>query len=118
MQPTNDEADTFELVLFADASTEKKSALNHNSPNVREWRTKDLFKRHPDAAKPNLWSYYGRIDDIIVLSTGQEFNPVPMEMVIQGHPLFGGALIVGQGKSRAALLVEPKPNAELPDQAH
>ena len=38
-------------------------------------------------------------------------------MVIRGHPLLVSALIVGQGKSRAALLVEPKPNAELPDHA-
>ena len=38
-------------------------------------------------------------------------------MVIRVRPLLGGALIVGQGKSRAALLVVPKPNAELPDHA-
>ncbi|KAL9137789.1 MAG: hypothetical protein Q9175_000994 [Cornicularia normoerica] len=117
MQATDDEADAFELVLFADASTEKTSALNHNLPNVREWRTKDLFKRHPDPAKPKLWSYYGRRDDIIVLATGKKFNPVPMELIIQGHPLLAGALIVGQGKSRAALLVEPKPNTKLLDLA-
>lgn len=116
MQPTDDEADSFELVLFADASTEKMSALNHNFPGVREWRTKDLFTRHPDPAKPNLWSFYGRRDDIIVMLAGKKFNPVPMELVIQGHPLLVGALIVGQGRGRAALLVQPKPNTGLDDE--
>lgn len=108
MQRSDDEPGTFEMVLFADSSTEKTSALNHNLPGVREWRTKDLFQRHPDPAKSNLWKYYGRRDDIIVLSTVEKFNPVPMELLIEGHPLLVGALVIGQGRSRAALLVEPK----------
>ena len=36
-------------------------------------------------------------------------------MVIRGHPHLGGALIVRQGKSRGALLVESKPNVGLQD---
>ena len=67
MQPTNDESDTFDLVLSADASTEKTSALTHNIPNVRESRTKDLLKPHPDPAKSNPWSYSGHRDDIIIV---------------------------------------------------
>lgn len=39
-----------------------------------------------------------------------KFNPVPMELVIQGHSLLADAVIFGQGKVRPALLVEPKPN--------
>jgi len=108
MQPSDDEPGAFELVLFADADTENMSALNHNFPGIHEWRTKDLFKRHPDPQKPDLWSYYGRRDDIIVLSNSEKFNPVPMELIIQGHPLLAGALVAGQGRRQAALLVEPK----------
>ena len=86
------------------------------SPNVREWPTKDLFKRFPNSAKPKLWSYSGCRDDIIVLTESNSILDL-RKMVIRGHPLLESALIVGQGKSRAALLLEPRPNAELPDQA-
>lgn len=106
MQPSPDEPDAFELVLFATESTRTMSALNHNLRGVSEYRTKDLFKQHPE--KPGLWKYYGRRDDIIVLSNGEKFNPVPMELAIQGHPALAGALIIGQGRSRASLLIEPK----------
>ena len=112
MQPSQDEPGSFEMVLFANADTETMSALNHNLPGVYEWRTKDLFKRHPDPLKPDMWSYYGRRDDIIILSNSEKFNPVPMELAIQSHPMVSGALIVGQGKTQAALLVEPKPDFE------
>ena len=108
MQPSDDEPGAFELVLFADADTENMSALNHNFPGTHEWRTKDLFKQHPDPQKSDLWSYYGRRDDIIVLSNSEKFNPVPMELIIQGHPMLAGALVIGQGKHQAVLLVEPK----------
>ncbi|KAI9645908.1 hypothetical protein NHQ30_005345 [Ciborinia camelliae] len=110
MQPSEDENGAYEMVLFTDESTEAISALNHNLPGVTEWRTKDLFKPHP--TKQNLWNYYGRRDDIIVLSNSEKFNPVPMELMIQGHPLLAGALVIGNGKIRASLLLEPKPHVQ------
>ena len=110
MQPSDDELGAYELVLFADETTENMSALNHNLPGVREWRTKDLFKPHP--TKPSLWQYYGRRDDIIVLSNGEKFNPVPMELKVQSHHLLAGALVVGLGRSEPALLVETKASTE------
>ncbi|KAF4627477.1 hypothetical protein G7Y89_g10678 [Cudoniella acicularis] len=97
----------YELVLFTDASTEKRSALNHNFPGTPEWRTRDLFKPHP--SKPNLWQYYGRRDDIIVFSNGEKFNPVPMELMIGGNKSLSGVLVVGQGRLQASLLLEPIP---------
>ena len=106
LQPSDDGA--YELVVISDDSTVDVSGLNHNYPNVKAWRTKDLFKPHP--TKPNLWRFHGRIDDIIALSNGEKFNPVPMEALIQGHPLIKGAVIVGQGRAQAALLLEPQPN--------
>jgi thioester reductase-like protein len=113
MQASSDEAGTFELVLFTDETTKGMSALNHNLPGVKEYRTKDLFKRHPQ--KHRLWQYYGRRDDIIVLSNGEKFNPVPMELQLQSHTEVSGALIVGQGRSLAVLLIEPNP--EISDKA-
>lgn len=110
MQPSEDENGAFEMVLFTDQTTERMSALNHNLPGTTEWRTKDLFKPHP--TKQNLWSYYGRRDDIIVLSNSEKFNPVPMELMIQGLPLLAGALVIGNRRVRASLLLEPKPHVQ------
>ena len=106
LQPSEDAA--YELVVFSDDSTESVSGLNHNFPDKKEWRTKDLFKPHPK--KPDLWRFHGRLDDIIVLSNGEKFNPVPIEALVQGHPIIMGALVVGQGRFQAALLVEPEPD--------
>ena len=109
-----DEPGVFELVLSTDQSTAKISALNHNLPGVSEWRTKDLFRRHP--SKPSLWQYCGRRDDIIVFSNGEKYNPVAAELLVGGSKLVTGALIIGSGRSQAGLLLEPKMDVETGDQ--
>ena len=101
------EDDAYELVLISNESTSEISALNHNVPGTSLWRTRDLFKRHP--SKENLWQYYGRRDDIIVFSNGERYNPVPAELVIGSHPSLTGALIIGNQRTQAGLLLEPKP---------
>jgi len=78
----------------------------HTFPDDREWRTKDLFKRHPETAE--LWRYMGRKDDLLVLSNGEKVNPVRMEKYVEGHPAIKGALVVGQGKFQTGILLEPE----------
>lgn len=95
---------TFELVLHTNDETAAFSLLNHNFPGLREYRTKDLFLPHPN--KPGLWRFYSRRDDIIVLLTGEKFNPVPLELGLQAIPSVSGALIAGDGQARVALLIE------------
>lgn len=105
MQPSVD--DSYELVFQRDSSLrENVLGLSSNFPDVQEWHTKDLFRPHSN--KPNLWQFYGRMDDIIVLSNSEKFNPTPSEVLISGHPLLSGVLVIGQGRFQAALLVEPK----------
>lgn len=97
--------DQFELTVPHDASLDWiRPAPYRIEPDV--WRTKDLFKQHHE--KPYAYRFHGRADDICVLSNGEKFNPVTMEAIIQGAPFLSGALIVGQGRFQAALLVEPK----------
>ncbi|KAI4254857.1 MAG: hypothetical protein L6R42_007015 [Xanthoria sp. 1 TBL-2021] len=103
LQPSVDEA--YELVLHRDSKLEGIRGLDNNFPNIDTWRTKDLFRPH--ASKPNLWKFHARTDEIIVLSNGEKFNPVPSEAIINSHPLVSAALIVGQGRFHAALLIEP-----------
>ena len=106
MQPYDLKEGTYEMVQFLDDSTRGHSPVNHNLPGIREWRTKDLFRRHPVEEK--LWQFAGRVDDIIVLSNGYKFNPVAAESTIQDHPLISRALIIGLGRAQAALLIELK----------
>ena len=105
----------YELVLFADESTEKRSALNHNCPGVSEWRTRDLSRAHP--TKPNLWQYHGRRDDIIILWDGYKFNPVHPEMVIGASKSLSGVLIIGMGRRGPALILEVKADYDGDDEA-
>lgn len=97
---------TFELIVFADDSNKDTTAIYHNLPGVVEYRTKDLFTQHP--RKPRLFKYYGRSDDIIVLANGEKLNPIPLEISIQSHPSLKGAFVIGNEKTQAALIVEPK----------
>ncbi|KAI1082141.1 acetyl-CoA synthetase-like protein [Whalleya microplaca] len=107
MQEYDAKEGTYELVVFADETNRETAAIHHNLPGVSEYRTKDLWTRHPDPAKPTLWRFYGRKDDIIVLSNGEKFNPVPFEMNISNHPGITAAIVVGNNRNQAALLVEP-----------
>lgn len=100
------DADAYELVVFADPTTESSNTLNHNYPGVKEWPTKDLFRPHP--TKPGLWKFHGRKDDIIVLSNGDKLHPVPMENYLLTSPIISGALVIGQARFQPALLLELK----------
>ncbi len=83
----------------------------HTFPHLKtEYRTKDVFSRHP--TRPNLWKYEGRLDYTITLADGTKINPVPMEKVIEGHRLVSRAVVIGQRRPRAAVLVEPAEGEE------
>lgn len=113
MQPS--EGDAYEMVLHRDPKFEGIRSLYCNFPDVEEWHTRDLFRPHP--TKPNLWQFYARTDDIIVLSNGEKFNPLPSEAMIAEHPLLSGAIIVGLAKFQPALLVELRDRFELRPEA-
>ncbi|MCJ1352224.1 MAG: hypothetical protein MMC33_002208 [Icmadophila ericetorum] len=108
MQPIDDNIS--ELVFHQNQNPQPRFGLDWTYPNIQHWHTKDLFRRHP--SKPNLWHYHGRIDDLVVLATAAKFNPVPSENLISDSPLLTGALISGQGRTEAALLIEPRPGVE------
>lgn len=116
MQPVGD--GLFEMVMRR-SETRDFNGIFHTFPDLNEYHTKDLFTVHPK--RPNLWRFHGRLDDVIVLSNGEKFNPVTMEETIEGHALVSRAVVVGQGRFQSALLIEPnwhlwseeKPESEL-----
>lgn len=81
----------------------------HTFPDLDVYHTNDLYTQHP--TKQNLWKYSGRKDDVIVLSNGEKFNPISMELIIEVHPLVSRALVIGQSRFQAGLLIEPSPTA-------
>lgn len=80
-------------------------------PQLKEYSTKDLWGSHP--SDPNLWTYHGRADDIIVFKPGYMCNPVAMEQHITHHPRVRAALMVGTGRFQPALLIEPASSQPL-----
>lgn len=79
--------------------------LFYTFPELTEWSTGDLYKKHPTL--PDHWIYHGRADNIIVFSSGEKFNPVTVEDAIMGDSAIKGALVVGQDRFQPALILEP-----------
>ena len=74
-------------------------------PEKQEFASGDLFEQHP--CRTESWVFRARTDDIIAFTTAEKLNPITMEGVISTNPMVKSALIGGQGKFQASLLVEP-----------
>jgi thioester reductase-like protein len=94
----------YEMVITRAGQPEIQAAF-FNFPEIDEWRTKDLFEKHPVA--PNLWTYKCRKDDVIVLNNGEKVNPVTFEKTMESEPLVKAALVTGATHFQTALLIEP-----------
>lgn len=80
-------------------------SIFYTFPELDEYPTKDLYKPHPSL--PNHWMYYGRADNIIVFSNGEKLNPVTIEETVSTYVDLKAALVFGQGRFQAGLLLEP-----------
>ncbi|KZT28824.1 putative aminoadipate reductase [Neolentinus lepideus HHB14362 ss-1] len=81
--------------------------LIHNLPDVPGYATSDLFEKHP--TKEGLWKIVGRVDDVIILASGEKTVPGPMEGKILTSPLVSGAMMFGRGHNEVGILIEPRP---------
>lgn len=107
MQDNGDEV--YEMIIKRHEGHRDFQGVFHTFPDLDVYHTNDLYTQHP--TKPNLWKYHGRKDDVIVLSNGEKFNPVSMELIIETHPLVSRAIVIGQSRFQAGLLIEPHPTA-------
>lgn len=80
-------------------------------PDLQEFSTHDLFSKHP--TKHDHWLYCGRSDDVIVFLNGEKTNPILMEGLLHNHPDVRSALVVGQNRFEAALLIEPSQHSKV-----
>jgi thioester reductase-like protein/acyl-CoA synthetase (AMP-forming)/AMP-acid ligase II len=83
-------------------------------PGTDSFQTKDLFVKHPTS--PGLFRHVGRLDDIIVFLNGEKTNPVTFEAEVAKHPKVRAALLLGQLREEASLLVEPT-DLDMPEHA-
>ena len=97
--------DEYELVVIREEKLKPFQPVFELFPDLPEFSSKDLFSKHP--TKPNLWLYQGRSDDVITFLNGEKTNPISMEGSISSHPDIRSALVIGQGRFEASLLVEP-----------
>lgn len=95
MRPYDVERGTYELIIFADESNQDSAPVFHNLPGENPFYTKGLFTRYPE--KPNLYKYYGRRDNILVLANGEKVNPIPLEQLVQADPSLKGAILTANG---------------------
>jgi len=56
-----------------------------------------------------LW-ITGRRKEMIALSTGKKFNPIPLEMALTADPLIAQAVICGEGEKYLTVLLVPDPD--------
>ncbi|KAG6878054.1 putative NRPS-like protein biosynthetic cluster [Termitomyces sp. T159_Od127] len=94
---------TFECQFL---TTDKHSLPVENLPDVRGYATSDLFEPHP--TKPYLWKIVGRIDDVVIHSSGEKTVPGPMEDIVMSSPCVMGNIIFGRAHGQPGILIEPK----------
>ncbi|KAK3988006.1 hypothetical protein QBC44DRAFT_293882 [Cladorrhinum sp. PSN332] len=116
MEPVDGGGDVCELVIKRREGEDGFQFVFRNFEQLSEWRTRDLYERHWDKEKKNLWKYVCRRDDVIVLSNGEKINPVLFEKEVEGCPLVKGVLMAGERRFQTGLIVEPRGVVEYSDE--
>ncbi|TGJ77123.1 hypothetical protein E0Z10_g10759 [Xylaria hypoxylon] len=96
--------DMFELVLEKSTSTEPYQPVFDRFPELETFPTGDLFRRHP--FNQDMWAHASRADDIVVFLNGEKTNPVSFENHLSQHPDIEGAIVFGDQRFEAGVLIE------------
>ncbi|KAJ7194340.1 putative aminoadipate reductase [Mycena pura] len=99
---------TFECQLL---NSDRHTLSVENLPDVRGYATSDLWINHP--TKKHLWKLVGRIDDIIVHSSGEKTVPAPMEDIVLSSPFVSGVIMFGWEREQAGILIETIPSLQI-----
>ncbi|KAG5649393.1 hypothetical protein H0H81_004129, partial [Sphagnurus paluster] len=90
---------------------EKHHPMVTNLEGVDGYATSDLWVPHP--TKKGLWKIVGRIDNVIIHSSGEKTVPAPMEDVVISSPIVQGVIIFGRERDQTGILIEPKTGYEI-----
>ncbi|KAG8854181.1 hypothetical protein FRB96_007737 [Tulasnella sp. 330] len=107
-EPLGGEKDTYELVMVAN---ERYTPAVLNVAGKAEFETHDLVVLHPD--NQDLFKIIGRVDDQIMLVTGEKTNPGPIEHIIVSSPLVQHAMMFGRAKTQNGIIVQPSEGHEI-----
>jgi long-subunit acyl-CoA synthetase (AMP-forming) len=55
----------------------------------------------------------GRIDDVLILSSGEKTVPAPMESVVGANRYVNGTVMFGRGRNQVGIIIEPRPGYEI-----
>ncbi|KAM0482540.1 hypothetical protein ACHAPX_003059 [Trichoderma viride] len=103
MRPYSDTL--YELVFVRRKELAATQTIFLTFPDLDLYETKDLYSRHPTF--PELYKYETRKDDLVVMATGEKFNPAAAEFQLAHHPSLAAVYIAGQGRFQTAALLNP-----------
>ncbi|KAI0098556.1 hypothetical protein GGR51DRAFT_538180 [Nemania sp. FL0031] len=103
--------DTFELVLKRLKSLEPYQPVFERFPDLEAFPTSDLFRQHP--TRRGMWAHASRSDDIIVFLNGEKTNPVSFENHLSKNPDIEGAIVFGDQRFEAGVLIELRAESKL-----
>ncbi|TFK74139.1 putative aminoadipate reductase [Pluteus cervinus] len=99
---------TFELQLLASPAYQTSVK---NIQDVVGYATSDVFVQHP--TNPRLWKIVGRIDDVIIHSSGEKTVPAPMEDIILSSSWVSAVVLFGREHELVGALIEPSEPVNL-----
>ena len=105
MKPVS--SDIYELVVLE--GHKARTTSNSNDP-PNSYHTRDLFQPH--STIPNAWKAMGRLDDRIIMTTGEKVLPLSIEGRVRQDALVKEAVVFGIGKPYLGLLVFRASNSE------
>ncbi|EJD45598.1 acetyl-CoA synthetase-like protein [Auricularia subglabra TFB-10046 SS5] len=97
---------TYEPIIM-ESEWHRNNVNNIEIDGVKGYTTADVVMRHP--TDPNAFRIIGRVDDQIVLSTGEKTNPVPLEGILMTDPRVGQVVSFGRGRPHGGVIIQPKP---------
>ncbi|KAJ8508691.1 hypothetical protein ONZ45_g9065 [Pleurotus djamor] len=103
----------FEPIVIA-TSINTPNVLNTEVDGQSAYATSDLLEVHP--TKPHLVRVYGRVDDQLMLSTGEKTNPTPLETILAQDPHVATAIMFGRGRFQNGVLIQPREEFDPKDE--
>ncbi|KAI0683733.1 hypothetical protein BC835DRAFT_1423011 [Cytidiella melzeri] len=79
--------------------------MNHEDP--RGYLMPDMWLRHPDPNKSDLWKVAGRLDDIVALSNGEKANGKQLQQSLCASPYISHVVVFGTGRLRCGVILRP-----------
>ncbi|KAL0065581.1 hypothetical protein AAF712_007359 [Marasmius tenuissimus] len=93
---------TFHGIVIPTAQQE--SAFKAGHQETKYFATGDLMVPHP--TRKDYWKVIGRVDDQIMLSSGEVVHPIRLENIVTSNPYIKAAQLFGQARPHLGVLVD------------